>query len=888
MPGVDCYKGLLGAHRIIIGNTLLEFALRTREIIAVLVLVAVLGTCVYCATGESSPPPAPAASAAATPVDTPASPAPRKAVAIRLEAPPAASSAVYERGRRAAFDEFIRTHPEYNLTASGGLQLPAGGSGELLGIAGGVSPDVYSIYFQSSHTHIEQGFCLPLDEYLSTWEGYDEVPPQLWPVVTGIGPSFDDKDKEPKEHKYGAINDWPTSYLIYRKDLFREAGLDPDRPPRTWDELFDYAQKLTYPDLRIQNPVNPNASLGRWGLYLPFGHYTFINFVWQAGGDFVRQNPDGSWEAVFDGPGGVTALEYFKRMRWTKWQRNGKTYEGVVRTGFGEAQQIRESRLFASGEVAMVIMAIHRLQDVLAQNVVRMEDIGIAPLPAGPTGIRAQMVDGASWMISSRLANDKARRDAAWEYIRFMTSDEAKRIQTKVYVEAGYARFVRNPHWLERYGYKEYFDEVDPQYVKAFDEALVYGRPEPFAPEYAALGNELSTPLTRAVRDITTDPKTALSEKAKYINMHFYKRYPEEEMRYKRRLFGALAAVMGVALIAMLYFTIKAITARIAYSKSGMSAALKASRWKHFSAWMFLFPAVATIFFWSYLPVLRGSVMSFYDWKILGEHKFIGIDNFVEALSQPIFWQSLGRTFQYSVLSLSMGFITPIVLSLFLSEVPKGKILFRVLFYLPALTSGLVIMFLWKDLFFDPSPAGLLNRIIGFFGADPKGWLQDPDPLFRLPFLPSIVPPMAMLCIILPGVWAGAGPGSIIYLAALRTVPEEMYEASEIDGAGPVQKIFRVTLPYLKPLILINFIGAFIGTFHATQNIFVMTMGGPENATHTLSLEIWFNSFLYLKFGYATAMAWIMASMLIGFTLYQLRIFQKVQFTAGGTNTDVK
>ena len=104
-----------------------------------------------------------------------------------------------------------------------------------------------------------------------------------------------------------------------------------------------------------------------------------------------------------------------------------------------------------------------------------------------------------------------------------------------------------------------------------------------------------------------------------------------------------------------------------------------------------------------------------------------------------------------------------------------------------------------------------------------------------------------------------------------------------MDGAGPLQKIRLVTLPYLRALIIINFFGAFIGSFHATQNIFVMTMGGPEQATHTLSLEIFFNAFLYLKMGYATAMAWILGSMLIGFTLYQLRLFQRVQFTAGAS-----
>ena len=207
---------------------------------------------------------------------------------------------------------------------------------------------------------------------------------------------------------------------------------------------------------------------------------------------------------------------------------------------------------------------------------------------------------------------------------------------------------------------------------------------------------------------------------------------------------------------------------------------------------------------------------------------------------------------------MTLGFCAPIAWRCSCPRSRGFKITFRVLFYLPALTAGLVIMFLWKDLFFDASQDGLLNRIDRDLRHRPaQTWLQDPR--------------LAMFCIILPGVWAGAGPGSIIYLAALKTVPEEMYEAAEIDGASTLQKVFQVTLSYLKPLIIINFIGAFIGTFQATQNIIVMTMGGPENATHTLSLEIWSNAFLYLKFGYATAMAWIMGSMLIGFTLYQLQ-----------------
>ena len=102
---------------------------------------------------------------------------------------------------------------------------------------------------------------------------------------------------------------------------------------------------------------------------------------------------------------------------------------------------------------------------------------------------------------------------------------------------------------------------------------------------------------------------------------------------------------------------------------------------------------------------------------------------------------------------------------------------------------------------------------------------------------------------------------------------------ADIDGASTLQKVGRITLPYLKPLIIINFVGAFIGAFQAMQQIFVMTGGGPARATHVIGLEIWYQAFMYLKFGYATAEAWLLGSLLIGFTVYQLQILKKVKFT---------
>ena len=128
-----------------------------------------------------------------------------------------------------------------------------------------------------------------------------------------------------------------------------------------------------------------------------------------------------------------------------------------------------------------------------------------------------------------------------------------------------------------------------------------------------------------------------------------------------------------------------------------------------------------------------------------------------------------------------------------------------------------------------------------------------------------------MLCIIVPAVWASVGIVSIFYLAALQRIPAELYESAELDGASVFAKVRHITLVELKPLIIVNLIGAVVGTSQAIRNIFVMTGGQPAGKTRVLALDVWYNAFVYLRTGYATAMAWILTSVIIGFAVHQLK-----------------
>jgi len=261
--------------------------------------------------------------------------------------------------------------------------------------------------------------------------------------------------------------------------------------------------------------------------------------------------------------------------------------------------------------------------------------------------------------------------------------------------------------------------------------------------------------------------------------------------------------------------------------------------------------------------------MAFQEFRIAGDSPFVGLDNFITIALDRSFWASLGTTVYFVFVTMLLSFTTPILLAVALSEVPRGKILYRTLFFLPQVTSGLVIALMWK-MMYDPKPNGMFNQVISwidrlpFIEIGPQSWLLDPK--------------LAMFCVVPPTAWASAGIQSLIYLAALKGVPEDTYEACEIDGGGIWTKIWHITMPILFPLIIINFVGAFIATFQNMGNIFLLTFGGPGESTMVAGMRIWIEAYGNLRFSIATSMAWVVGAGLIGFTFVQMQMLKRVEF----------
>ena len=757
------------------------------------------------------------------------------------------------RANRAIVEAFEKSHPGIRLESAQGLQIggPAAESNLLLAFAGGTAPDVVYVNFRSSASYIQQGFLIPLDGYLKNDPAVlAHIQPTLLPILKDAG--------------HGHIYSLPflaaVQALYYRKDMFQAAGLDPNKPPQNWNEFYADAQALT------------DQPKGVWGF--EFGTdsdasaYWWINFLWQAGGEVIKRGPDGQWRAAFNSPAGVAALEFYGKLLTAPWTgKDGKVYHGVA---------THSSTLGEDRAASKVAMWFQYQSNIIANQadatLISPSVVGIAPMPRGPTGITANETNAYMWGISSQIKDPRVR-DAAWQFASFMASDEADRIRTRAYVEAGLGNTV-NPVALQKYGYADFTSPQSKIWLQTNKTLFSNGHPEPYGENMSQIYNLLGVPLGEIEQDPNANPKVLLDRAAAAVDAKLTGYVPPEIERQRRAGAWSIFGLLLAGLVVYGYWQTRLWLARRQAQResrvySSRSAGLGLS--VHAIIWLFMLPAIVTILVWRYYPLGRGLVMAFQNYHILGGASYVGLDNFIELFTAQTFWQSTLNSFLYTVISLTLGFFLPLLVAVGLTEVPRGKVFFRTLYYLPAITASLAITFMWKW-FEDGTPAGLFNSLI-ISGAnvlhlhsDPVKWLDNPK--------------IALVSVILPGVWASAGPGSLIYQAALRSIPDEMYEAADLDGAGIWTKLWRVTLPTLKPLILINLVGAVIGTFQATDNILVMTAGGPLYSTQTLGLEIWYNAFLFLKFGYATAAAWVMGALLVGFTIYQLRVMKDLRFSA--------
>jgi len=745
-----------------------------------------------------------------------------------------------------ALNAFEKQNPDIHPKQWGGLILPGGGgrSQFMLALAGGSAPDVYKAWFHVLRHDIEQGFTYPLNEWIDeNWEGWRHSP-TLWREVAT---------------KDGLIHAVPTpgiSYygLVYRKDLVKESGLDPDRHPETWNEFEVWCERLTKP--------------GRRAIAIENRPWGFLPWVGAAGGDVIRRSSDDKdgddkWEACFDSPECLRAAGFLQRL----------VRKDLVRGLPVLSVSSDVAMLFTGGEIACVFGGEDFVAYLTEHLNFPADLVGLMPFPAADVSHKPVLQAHKHFyaMTESVAHRTKADRDKVWAAMQVLASQDVYDERIRTNAREGRARWCM-PSDLKRLGLEQYLNEVPPEILRMYedlDKGRIKAVTEPHVGFWQAASDIVSRRflgllLSDAGKDF--DYASALSSITRDANRGLMFDADRSKIENRRPL---ARIVFGVILMCM--FVVAFIVWRNRRkAKADVSLHENEHRsFRRFLPWMFLAPAVASVALWSYYPLIKGAMMAFQDYKIVGGSTWAGLDNFIQVASNPGFWNAWLKTLQYVTLAILLGFTTPVILAVLLTEIPKGKVFFRMVYFLPHLTSALVIMLLWK-LMFDPTENGMLNQMLALFGIARQSWLQDPS--------------MAMTCCILPGVWAGAGMASLIYIAALGSLPPDYYEAAAIDGAGIFARLRHITIPQLMPLMIINFVGAFIAAFQGMGSIFLLTFGGPGDATNVLSLAIWKEAYNNLRFSTATTMAWFLGVALIGFSYLQIRYLRRVEFRSAAAN----
>jgi multiple sugar transport system permease protein len=284
-----------------------------------------------------------------------------------------------------------------------------------------------------------------------------------------------------------------------------------------------------------------------------------------------------------------------------------------------------------------------------------------------------------------------------------------------------------------------------------------------------------------------------------------------------------------------------------------VGAALRRHGWSY----LFVLPTFALFAVFTLLPVVQAFVLSLQSARITGG-EFIGLENFVTLAEDPVFRQALGNTVLYSAIVVAAQLTLALVVASLIQPLgPRSQIIYRALFYLPLVNSAILVAMVWRWIF-NANPYGLANTVLGVFGFEPLLWIGSSD--------------QALAAVILSSVLTIPGGGVVLYSAAMGSLPKELYEAAEVEGAGALTKWWYITVPLLKPTTLYLLVVYTILAFQVFERVYVMTNGGgPNNATITIVQLVYSTAFQFGRYGLASAMAVVLFIMAFAVAVVQFR-----------------
>lgn len=759
-------------------------------------------------------------------------------------------------GRVAAMDEFERrwnadsTRPPLKIVKSvqGGRMNP---QRLMTAIAGGAPPDVVNQDRFSIGGWASRGAFLPLNPLM---EADDRTDPLAVRREDYFKACWEEAVYEGSV--YAVPNSSDARVLFYNMDLLEAAGYVDEqgraKPPTTWAELKEYAVRLTV--------ENADGSHERIGFIPNYGNSWLYLYGWQNEGRFM--SADGE-TCTLDDPRIVEALEYMKEVYEALGGRAAvESFISVFQAGALDP--------FLNGKVAMKIDTNGFMGTVARWRPDLRFGVAPAPRPEAYAEEPLTWSGGFSWAIPRGAKH----QDAAWQFIRWMSGVEAAKIEHQALQRYNKARgrlyvpgisanarvnewtlgnIVENSRELERYGFAEHY--------KTCVRMMQYSRFRPVTPVGQLLWDEHRRAFDRATLSPNQfTPREALETGAQETQR-------ELERLKQRRERSPMYWTIAVPLLLLAVGVGAALVFARGYAAQQQALRPDAKR-EAFAGYLFASPWIFGFLLLTIGPVSASILLSFTEYDALNPAKFAGLDNYIYLTTKdPVFWKSLGNT-AYMALAVPLGMAVGLGLAMLLSAETRGSAAYRTFFYLPAVVPVVASSILWVWVL-NPN-SGLLNTALQFvgldgiaesaarqFGADGLFWLQEES--------------LAKPAIVLMGLWS-AGSSMVIWLAGLKSVPKQLYEAAEIDGAGRIARFIRITLPMLTPYIFFNLVMGIIGAFQIFTQAYVMTEGGPADSTLFYVYYLFNNAFHYFRMGYASAMAWILFGIILILTLIQFKL----------------
>lgn len=310
---------------------------------------------------------------------------------------------------------------------------------------------------------------------------------------------------------------------------------------------------------------------------------------------------------------------------------------------------------------------------------------------------------------------------------------------------------------------------------------------------------------------------------------------------------------------------------QLAYSRADVSNRAGRARvrgrlyYRWYVPYLFLLPGLILYLLWTVYPLLYQLYISFFDWKIIPGQvsQFVGLANYQEAFGDRTFWLAMRNTGMYVVVTVIGQLLIGLALAILVHRVTVGKRFFRAAYYLPVVTSWVVVSFLFQFLF-SPNAAGLINYVLVnvlHVIPGPVAWLANSD--------------SAWIAIYALGIWKGVGWAMVIFLAALHAIPTELYEAAAIDGANEWQRFLQLTLPLIRRTTMFVLVALIIGGFQVFISVLLITGGGPLHRTEVALTYMFDEAFGNLHFGYGAALSYILTIVIMVISFMQMRFFSR-------------